>query len=84
MCDIESEDCVIIGGRLTYFEISSGAIDLVDGAQCNVNVNLDLCFTLSCELVRRLTISKSQALEIVYCAHARAVEGVVDEVESVS
>ena len=32
--DIESEDCVIIGGRLTPFEISSCAIDLVDGAQC--------------------------------------------------
>ena len=56
----------------------------------NVNVNLDLCFTLSCELFRRLTIldfpvnlpatiSKSQALEIVYRAHAGAVEGVVGE-----
>ena len=61
----------------------------------NVNVNLDLCFTLSCELVRRLTIldfpvnssatiSKSQALEIVYSAHAGAVEGVVGEGGSVS
>ena len=50
----------------------------------NVNVNLDFCFTISCELVRRLTIlgfpvnlsatiAKSQALEIVYCAHAGAV-----------
>ena len=30
------------------------------------------------------TIAKSQALEIVYCAHAGAVEGVVGEGESVS
>ena len=47
----------------------------------NVNVNLDLGFTLSCELVGRLTIlsfpvnlsatiSKSQALQIFYRAHA--------------
>ena len=28
------EDCVIIGGRVTPFEILSCAIDLVDGAQC--------------------------------------------------
>ena len=32
--EIESEYCVIIGGRSTPFEISSCAIDLVDGAQC--------------------------------------------------
>ena len=29
------EDCVVIGGRSTHFEISGYAIDLVDGAQCN-------------------------------------------------
>ena len=34
MYEIESEDCVIIGGRSTTFEISSCAIDFVDGAQC--------------------------------------------------
>ena len=36
MCvyEIESEECVIIGGRSTPFEISIFAIDLVDGAQC--------------------------------------------------
>ena len=61
----------------------------------NVNLNLDLCFTLSCELVRRLTIlgfpvnmsaniAKYQALEIFYCAHDRAVEGTVGEGKSVS
>ena len=31
--EIDSEDCVIIGGRSTHFEISICAIDLVDGAQ---------------------------------------------------
>ena len=61
----------------------------------NVNVNFDLCFTLSCELVRRLTIlgfpvnlsatiDKSQALEIVYRTHAGAAEGTVGEGKSVS
>ena len=61
----------------------------------NVNVNLDLCFTPSCELVGRLTIlgfpvnfsatiAKSQALVIVYRAHAGAIEGVVGEEKSVS
>ena len=32
--EVESEDCVIIGGRSIPFEISRRAIDLVDGAQC--------------------------------------------------
>ena len=32
--EIESEDCVMVGGRSTHFEISSCAIDLIDGAQC--------------------------------------------------
>ena len=32
--EIESEYCVIIGGRSTHSEILSCAIDLVDGAQC--------------------------------------------------
>ena len=32
--EIESENCVIIGGRSTPFKISSCSIYLVDGAQC--------------------------------------------------
>ena len=31
--EIESEDCIIIGGRSTPFEISSCAIHFVDGAE---------------------------------------------------
>ena len=50
----------------------------------NVNLNNDLCFTLSCELIRWPTIAKYQALEIVYRTHDGAVEGVVGEGESVS
>ena len=45
----------------------------------NLNVKNNLCFTLSCELVWWTTIAKSQALEIVYRAHAGGVEGVVGE-----
>ena len=52
---------------------------------CNKNVNVtnDLCFTLSCELVRWPTIAKSQVLEIVYRGHAGAFEGGVGEGKSV-
>ena len=50
----------------------------------NLNVNNDLCFTLSCELVGWLTIAKSQALKIIYLAHAGAVEVVVGEGKIVS
>ena len=50
----------------------------------NINVNNDLRFTLSCELVRWPTIDKYQALEIVYRAHSGHVEGVVGEGKSVS
>ena len=32
--EIEIEDCIIIGGRSTPFDILSCAIDLVDGGQC--------------------------------------------------
>ena len=32
--EIESEYCVIIGGRSTPFQIQSCTIDLLDGAQC--------------------------------------------------
>ena len=49
-----------------------------------LNVNVDLCFTLFCELIGWPTIAKSQALEIFYGAHAGAVEGVVGEGESIS
>ena len=59
------EDCVVIGGRSKPFfdrwtymdiflsvEILGCAIDLVDGQMVrNVNVNIYLCFRLSCELV---------------------------------
>ena len=46
--EIESEDFVIIGGRSTPFEIWQMVRNV------NVNVKADSCFTLSCELVRRL------------------------------
>ena len=50
----------------------------------NVSVNNDFCFMLSCELAGWPTISKYQALEIVYRAYDGAVEGVVGEGKSVS
>ena len=46
VCEIESEDFFIVGGRSTPFEISQMVR--------NVNVKVDSCFTLSCELVGRL------------------------------
>ena len=48
MCEIESEDFFIVGGRSTPFEIS----EMVHNV--NVNVKVDSCFTLSCEIVGRL------------------------------
>ena len=57
----------------------------------NVNVNVDFCFRISCELGGRLnilgflvnlsglTIAKSQALGIVYCKNSGAVEWVFSE-----
>ena len=57
---------------------------MVRNVNVNINVNNDLCFTLSCELVQWPTIFKSQALGIFYRAHARAVEGVVGEGKSFS
>ena len=50
----------------------------------NVNVTNNFRFTLSCELFGWPTIAKYQALEIFYLVHARAVEGMVGEGESVS
>ena len=41
-------------------------------------------FRLSQKIVGWLDIAKSQALEIVYCAHGAAVEGVVVKVKVVS
>ena len=48
MCEIESEDLFIVGGRSTPFERSYMVLNI------NVNVKVDSCFTLSCELVGRL------------------------------
>ena len=92
-----NKDYAIIGGRSTPFDISDCAIDLIDGAQYKCKCKcwflfyafLWTCreteyFRISCELVGWLTISKYQALEIVYCAHDGAVEGVVGERKSVS
>ena len=48
MCEIESEVSFIVGGRSTPFEISQIVRNV------NVNVKIDSCFTLFCELVGRL------------------------------
>ena len=63
----------------------------------NVKVNVDLFFKdflwtcwvtdyfrISWELVGWLNIAKYQALEMIYCAHGPAVEGVVDKKKSIS
>ena len=78
-----------------YEEIMDCAIELVDGAQYNVNVDLLFYgflltfwvtgyFSLSCELFGWLTISKYQALKIVYCSHGAAIEWGVGEGETFS
>ena len=54
--NIYLKDCVVIGGMSTTFEISGCAIDLVISALKNVNINVDLSFTLSCEISMRLAI----------------------------
>ena len=46
--------------------LCSCGIYLVDVCKVNVNVNVDLCFTLSCELVGRLQNLKRSKL---YTAH---------------
>ena len=48
VCEIESEISFIVGGMSTPFEISQ-IVRIV-----NVNVKIDSCFTLYCELVGRL------------------------------
>ena len=48
MCEIESEDFFIGGGRSTPFDI----LKMIRNV--NVNLKVDSCFTLSCELVWRL------------------------------
>ena len=47
----------------------------------NLNVNVDSCFTISCELVGRLPNLKRWKLSTM---HMPGVEGVVGEVKSVS
>ena len=67
------KDCVVIGGRSTPFNISSCAIDLVDGAQCKCkrkNWFLFYAFLWTCR-----ETAKYQALEIVYLAHSGALKG---------
>ena len=69
-CD---EDCVVIGGRSTPFEISGCAIDLVDGAQYKFKCKcwfLFYAFLWTC-----WETDKSRVLDIVYRAHARALRG---------
>ena len=90
-----NNDCGVISGRWTPFYILVCAIDLVDGVQCKFKrerwfvfyASLWTCwktyyFRLSCELVGWLTISKSQALEIVYPTHYGSI--VVGKGKSVS
>ena len=45
----------------------------------NVNLNNDLCFKLSCELVGWPTIAKSEVLDIFYHTYAGAIEGMLGE-----
>ena len=71
----------VSGEHLSRYWVLSFTLYMV--LNINVNVNNDLCFTLSCELVGWPTIAKSQVLEIVYHAHSGSVEGVVGEGESV-
>ena len=88
------KNCVIIGGISKPFvdgwyctsRIYPRGVFSLSGEIWNVNVNVsvDLCFRISCELVGWLTIGKSQALEIVYCSHDGNVKGVVGEGGSVS
>ena len=81
MYEIDSEDCVIISGRSTPFEISSCDIYLVDGAQCKCKRKRCFFKTLYCELVGSLSnLSVGNCLPRI----CRGVEGVVGEVKSVS
>ena len=75
-CLVEGQNPSLIDGLLWVCSqsavISVCAIYLEDGKMVrNVNLNVDLCFWISCELVRWLTISKSQTLEIFYRAGGR-------------
>ena len=69
-CD---EDCVIISGRSTPFEISSCAIELVDGAHFKCKCKCWFVFYAFLWTCRET--AKYQALVIVYCAHAGALKG---------
>ena len=82
MYDIDSEDCVIIGGRSTPFEISICSIVLVDSGQCKCKrkkLILVLLFPVN-------LLGDCQILSVVNCLPriCRGVEGVVGEVKSVS
>ena len=91
LCRKCGKDCVIVGGRYQGVPLTSQMVPNV-----NVNVNVDFCFRISCELGGRLNIlgfsvnlsglniAKSQALEIVYCKNSGAIEGMVSEGESFS
>ena len=71
--EIESKDCVIIGGRSTHFEISRCAIYLVDGLKCKCKCKRWFLFYYF--LWTFWETSKSKALEIVYRSYARALKG---------
>ena len=84
------KNCVVFSGRSTPFEISGCAIDLLDGAQSKCKHKPWFAFYTFLWTFRRLTIlgfpvnlsatiAKYQSLEIVYRAHAGAVEGSVGE-----
>ena len=60
MCEKESEDFFIVGGRSTPLEI------LYMVCNVNVNVKVDSCFTLSCELFGRLPNLKRPKLSTAH------------------
>ena len=57
------------------------AVPIGTATRVNISVNIDLCFTLSCELVGRLPNIKRWKFSTV---HIPDVEGLVGEVRSVS
>ena len=58
------DDCVVIGGRWTYFEISRCAIYLVDGGQCKCKCKCKCWFMFYSSLWTCRETAKYQALEI--------------------
>ena len=71
--EIEIEDCIIIGGRSTPFDILSCAIDLVDGGQCKCKLKRWFLFYSFLWTGRETT--KSKALETVNLAYSGALKG---------